>query len=79
MLVALFTTTPVAFTPPMVTMLPVLNPLPLIVTLVPPSVVPLAGLIPLIVGKAGLLIVKVTGMLSGLLLALGSITVIFVP
>ena len=62
----------------MVTVLPAVNPPPLIVTAVPPVVAPLAGMIPLIVGGVGALIVNVTGMLWGLLLAVVAVTLIVV-
>jgi hypothetical protein len=48
--VAFTTVTPVAGVPPMVTVAPATNPVPLMVTLVPPAVVPLVGAIAVTVG-----------------------------
>ena len=53
MLVVLVTTTPVALVPPIVTVLPEMNPVPVIVTAVPPAVGPLAGDMPVTVGAEG--------------------------
>ena len=50
--VAEFTVTPVAATPPKLTVLPETNPVPVIVTEVPPAVVPLFGLTAVTVGGA---------------------------
>ena len=49
-LVVLLTTTPVALVPPIVTVLPAMNPEPVIVTAVPPAVDPLAGDMAITVG-----------------------------
>jgi hypothetical protein len=53
MLVALLTTTPVAAAVPILTVLPEMNPVPVIVTAVPPVVGPLAGVILVTVGGIG--------------------------
>ena len=52
MLVALATVTPVAATPPMVTLAPATKPVPVIVMLVPPATVPEVGAALVTVGAA---------------------------
>src|SRR3990170_6314764 len=63
--VALLKVTLAAGTFPMVNVDPGSKPFPVIFTPVPPAVVPIAGLMPDIIGAAGGVTVKITGMLRG--------------